>query len=119
VVPAAPGYLRLARMTAAGLGSRLGFTYEDVEDLRIAVDELCFVLVGTEGRAGTIAMTFRCDDRTLVIDGTGHFEKDTGMPARPSQLSEQILDAVCDSHELQLTDPPRFMLRKRAGESSR
>ena len=46
VVPAAPEYLRLVRLTAAGLASRLGFTFDEVEDLRIAVDELCFHLLG-------------------------------------------------------------------------
>src|SRR5207244_330326 len=46
VVPAAPEYLRLVRLTAAGMASRLGFTFDEVEDLRIAVDELCFHLLG-------------------------------------------------------------------------
>src|SRR2546423_11409599 len=49
VVPAAPEYLRLVRLTAAGLASRLGFTFDEVEDLRIAVDELCFHLLGGVG----------------------------------------------------------------------
>ena len=46
VVPAAAEYLRLVRLTAAGMASRLGFTFDEVEDLRIAVDELCFHLLG-------------------------------------------------------------------------
>src|ERR687895_1148119 len=46
VVPASPEYLRLVRLTAAGMASRLGFTFDEVEDLRIAVDELCFHLLG-------------------------------------------------------------------------
>jgi serine/threonine-protein kinase RsbW len=114
VVPAGPEYLRLARMTAAGLASRLGFTYDDVEDLRIAVDELCFVLVGTAGRTGTIALTYRVEGSTLAIDGVGEFGDDETVEA-PSELSEQILAAVVDGFELELTgDRPRFRLVKKA-----
>ena len=84
VVPAAPEYLRLARMTAAGLASRLGFTYDDVEDLRIAVDELCFVLVGTAGRPGTIALTFWSSVHGAVITTT------SGPPLRPHEAEALV-----------------------------
>ena len=116
VVPAAPEYLRLARMTAAGLASRLGFTYDDVEDLRIAVDELCFVLVGTGGRAGSIALTYCVDESALSIEGVGHFPPSEAVEA-PSELSQQILAAVVDEHEVALDGTPRFWLRKRASGS--
>src|SRR5438270_9637301 len=53
-IPASPEFLRLARLAAAGLASRMGFTCDEVEDLRIAIDELCFSLVGKPGRPGTI-----------------------------------------------------------------
>jgi len=114
VVPAAPEYLRLARMTAAGLASRLGFTYDDVEDLRIAVDELCFVLVGSSGRAGSISLTYCVEDNSLTIEGVGRFPSGELVDA-PNDLSEQILAAVVDEHTLTLNgDNPRFLLRKKA-----
>jgi hypothetical protein len=112
VVPASPEYLRLARMTAAGLASRLGFTYDDVEDLRIAVDELCFVLVGTAGRPGSIALTYRIEGRTLTIEGEGRFETGAGAPPGLSELSRQILAAVVDEHDVSLDGTPRFWLQK-------
>src|ERR1051325_8351220 len=113
VVPAAPEYLRLARMTAAGLASRLGFTYDDVEDLRIAVDELCFVLVGTGGRAGALSLTHCVGGDALTIEGIGHFPPSEAVEA-PSELSQQILAAVVDEHDVSLQETPRFWLRKRA-----
>jgi hypothetical protein len=112
-VPAAPEYLRLARMTAAGLASRMGFTYDEVEDLRIAVDELCFVLVGAAPRPGTITLTYQVRDDGITIDGVGHFVD--GQPASgPTDLSSQILAAVVDSHVVELEDvAPRFSLTKK------
>lgn len=109
-VPALPEYVRLARLTAVGLASRLGFTFDDVEDLRIAVDELCYLLVGAEGRPGSITLTFAMDGTGLVITGRGPAaaapsdwsgsapSADVG-PAEFAELSEQILSAVVDEYD--------------------
>ena len=39
--PAAPEYLRLARIATADAASRAGLDYEEIDDVRIAVSELC------------------------------------------------------------------------------
>ncbi|AYY12001.1 anti-sigma factor [Actinobacteria bacterium YIM 96077] len=44
-VPASSAYLAVLRTTSAGLGARLGLTLDDIEDLRIAVDEACAILL--------------------------------------------------------------------------
>src|SRR5688572_1943729 len=108
VVPAAPEYLRLVRLTAAGLASRLGFTFDEVEDLRIAVDELCFHLLGDAGNRGDLAddartmdLIYSAGDDSITITGrTGS----TGAVPAPSELSEQILDALVDEHEVRGVD---------------
>ena len=116
VVPAAPEYLRLVRLTAAGLASRLGFTFDEVEDLRIAVDELCFHLLGEADEPGPFG-----DPRTmdLVYSAGGDFITITGRTSRtgdvpePSDLSEQILDALVDEHEVSGSNGTiSFRLRK-------
>jgi serine/threonine-protein kinase RsbW len=107
VVPAAPEYLRLVRLTAAGLASRLGFTFDEVEDLRIAVDELCFHLLGdldggsTSGEDRTMDLIYSAGRDSITITGR------TGSPGAspdPSELSEQILDALVDEHEVGSAD---------------
>lgn len=108
VVPASPEYLRLVRLTAAGLASRLGFTFDEVEDLRIAVDELCFHLLGeaddrddAPGDPRTMDLTYSaCDDSITIVGRTGL----TGPIPKPSELSEQILDALVDQHEVAGSD---------------
>jgi serine/threonine-protein kinase RsbW len=108
VVPAAPEYLRLVRLTAAGLASRLGFTFDEVEDLRIAVDELCFHLLGDAddpaaldpGQSGdgrTMDLTYSAGSDFISITGRTGL---TGAAPEPSELSEQILDALVDEHEV-------------------
>jgi serine/threonine-protein kinase RsbW len=44
-VPASSAYLAVLRTATAGLAARLDFTLDDIEDLRIAVDEACALLL--------------------------------------------------------------------------
>jgi serine/threonine-protein kinase RsbW len=44
-LPAAGAYLSVLRTATAGLAARLDFTLDEIEDLRIAVDEACAILL--------------------------------------------------------------------------
>jgi serine/threonine-protein kinase RsbW len=44
-LPADSAYVAVLRITTAGLAARLDFTLDDIEDLRIAVDEACALLL--------------------------------------------------------------------------
>ncbi|MDQ6840586.1 MAG: hypothetical protein M3137_20185 [Actinomycetota bacterium] len=114
VVPARPELLRLARVTAAGLASRLGFSFDEVEDLRLAIDELCYGLTGPEGRPGMVEIRYDLAPERLIIEGEGDFGEDT-KPVALSELSEVMLSALVDEHSLE-TGPtgPRFRMVKRA-----
>jgi serine/threonine-protein kinase RsbW len=74
-LPADSAYLAVLRTATAGLAARINFTLDDIEDLRIAVDEACAILLPqarpeTEldcrfwlGQATmTVAVGARCDD---------------------------------------------------------
>ena len=115
-MPATPPLMRVARLTAAGLASRLGFSFDEIEDVKIAVDELCFALVGSKGRDGSLTVLYRLQDHQLEITGEGTFGSPAGDPA-PSDLSAQILAAVVDEHEISRNgDTMRFRLLKRRGD---
>jgi len=99
-LPATPGHVRLARLTVASVASGLGFSFDAVEDLRIAVDEMCYVL-GGEGRPGSITLRFEVDGSALVITGEG----DAGVHrAEFVELSEQILAATVDEYSITRVD---------------
>ena len=113
-VPASPEFLRLARLTAAGVASRMGFTYDEVEDLRIAIDELCFSLVGTRGRPGSIELRYSFHTEGLMVEGVGDFAESPAVVPVLSPLSRQILSAVVDEHDVAAGEHgPTFRLLKR------
>jgi hypothetical protein len=113
VVPARPEYLRLARVTAAGLAGRLGFSYDEIEDLRLAIDELCFGLTGATGKHGTVELVYDVEPSSLTVEGRGRFEEDIA-PVGLTELSTVILSALVDEHELSSDlEGPHFRLVKR------
>ncbi|HUR22870.1 MAG TPA: ATP-binding protein [Acidimicrobiales bacterium] len=122
-VPATPEFLRLARVTASGLASRLGFSYDEVEDLRLAIDELCFILIGNRGRAGSVELRYAMVPNALEVEGVGDFtgaetngsEPDNSNQLRLAAWSQQILSALLDDYAVYRDDQGRtcFRLMKR------
>ena len=110
-----PEFIRLARLAAAALASRKGFTYDEVEDLRIAIDELCFTLVGTGGREGVLVLHYSMVPEGLSVEGVGRFTDTATRHVKLSPLSDQILSAVVDEHEVTPdgANGPAFRLLKR------
>jgi hypothetical protein len=108
VVPAQPEYLRLARLASADAGSRAGFGYEEIDDLRLAVSELCHLLLG-DGARETMTLEFATDPGRVVVNG--HATK-PGM-AIDDGLAQTILAQVTD--EYTIADSPdgrRFRVTK-------
>ena len=113
-VPAGPEYVRLARVTASGLASRMGFSYNEIEDLRLAVDELCHAVIGPAGRPGVLDLRFVVEDDGLCVEGAGHFDPG-GPPPGLSLLAHQILSALVDEHDVRDGEAgPVVWFRKKA-----
>lgn len=67
-LPAAGAYLSVLRTATASLASRLPFTIDDIEDLRIAVDEACAMLL-TQARAGAdLECTFELQKDAIGVE---------------------------------------------------
>ena len=113
-VPATPEFLHLARVTASGLASRLGFSFEEVEDLRLALDEMCFALIGSHGRPGSVELRYSVSDGHLHIEGKGSFRsRHPGLVL--SEFSQKILSALVDEYDVYRDDldSPCFRVVKR------
>lgn len=103
-VPAEPAYIRVVRLVAAGLASRLGFTIEQIDDLKIAVDELAAYVTGSRGRDGDLEVSFAIHDDRIEISGAGHFSQAQHVRTDLTELSRKILDTVADSASLERAD---------------
>ena len=68
-MPADGAYLSVLRTATAGLAARLDFTLDDIEDLRIAVDEACAMLLSQAipGSSLECSFTLSPDDMTISV----------------------------------------------------
>lgn len=99
VLPADKRLVRVARLVASGVATTAGFDVEEVEDLRIAVDELCTALV-EGGDGGALLLGFDMGDGEVTILGTTTATGVAAFEPERLALSRQILAVVVDEHEL-------------------
>lgn len=111
-LPASPEFVRVARLTGAGLATRAGMAYDDVEDLRIAVGEACSLLIGTGSRPGVLTLTFDLVTDAITVVITGALDGDPPTDDDDTELSDQILGAVVDEHGVELAGD-RIWITKR------
>jgi hypothetical protein len=111
--PAETRFLRLARLTAAGLAGDLGFGIEDIEDLRIAVDEACAVLLDAAGPDGDgLELVYHVDGATLIVEGACDGKGEGEVAVHP--VAREILRMSADEYSLDAGDGRwRFRLVKR------
>ncbi|MEH7011259.1 anti-sigma B factor RsbW [Neobacillus niacini] len=60
-IPAKPEYVGVIRLTISGIASRMGYTYEEIEDIKIAVSEACTNAVQhayPDGEGGEVIVGF-------------------------------------------------------------
>jgi serine/threonine-protein kinase RsbW len=110
-VPASLEYVRIVRLTASGVASRLGLDIDEIENLRVAVDELASTVVDAAA-PGDLEITFSSGDGELRMEGRAPLAAggDVGL----DQLTAQILNAVCDKYELRVVDgTARFACTRR------
>lgn len=112
-IPASPVYLQVVRLVAAGLASRVKFTIDEIEDLKIAVDEMSAYFTGPNGRDGTIEVRFSISENRIEITGLGSFSPGEKVRTDLTEFSRMILETVADSASLrQMDGAPTFNLVK-------
>lgn len=68
-IPAKPDYVGLVRLAVSGIANRMGFSYDDIEDLKLAVSEACTNAVDHAyvGGDGDIEISYRLFSDRLEI----------------------------------------------------
>jgi serine/threonine-protein kinase RsbW len=93
-IPGKPEYVGVARLAILGVASRMRFSYDEVEDIRLAVGEACTTAIerATGARREDHEVRVRCliDPTRLVVDVTD--DAPATPPAEPPAVGESGLD---------------------------
>ena len=100
-VPAALEYVRIVRLTGSGVASRLGFDIEEIENFRVALDELASMAIDAAS-GGELEMSFSTTESELRVEGRAPVA--AGVDVAVESLTAQILKAVIDDYDLHVED---------------
>jgi serine/threonine-protein kinase RsbW len=98
-LPADSAYLSVLRTATAGLAARLDFTLDEIEDLRIAVDEACALLLPDAAEGADLVCVFSLSPGALSVRVSTASR--TGRVPRPNSFAWTVLTALAgevDAH---------------------
>jgi serine/threonine-protein kinase RsbW len=117
-IPARPEFLSLVRLSVGAAASRLDMTIDEIDDLQLAVEELCIALfTSSDHEVSRLTTTITADHE--VVEVVCRLDGATTTPVigavlLPDSLSRKILDALVDEHTLGADGgAPTASLRKR------
>lgn len=116
-LPAAGAYLSVLRTATAALASRLDFTLDDIEDLRIAVDEACALLVASAVPGTDVTAEFELQTGLLQVCVSA-LTLDGQQPPRDT-FAWTVLTALAGEVDSSANSDNRVMLRLRKAATAR
>lgn len=130
LIPCRPEYVGVARLAVLGIASRMPFSYDEVEDVRLAVGEACTHAVERAGSgAATIRIVSTVAVHALTIEISDDVaEADAAAPTEEAQLLEEagvdqqglgalLMEILVDKVEIESTATgTRVVLTKYAPE---
>jgi serine/threonine-protein kinase RsbW len=116
-MPAEGAYLSVLRTATAGLAARLDFTLDEIEDLRIAVDEACAMLLSQAIPGTNLECDFELDTDAMTIT-VAVVAAQPRIPARDT-FAWTVLSALAGDVDSRLDPDDRvaIVLRKHRGAS--
>lgn len=115
-LPADSAYLSVLRTATAGLAARLDFTLDEIEDLRIAVDEACAMLLPHALDGARLSCRFELLPDTLQITVTAPSSQ-RKLPERDT-FSWTVLSALAGEVDTGLDSERQVWIRLRKRRSA-
>ncbi|MGL4607722.1 MAG: ATP-binding protein [Eubacteriaceae bacterium] len=88
ILPEKPEYVRMIRLSIAGIASQMGFSIDEIEDLKVAVSEACTNAIchGSPSDEETYEVVFEITEEELRI-----IVSDSGIGFEPDSISQPNL----------------------------
>jgi len=113
-VPARPEYGRIVRVGAAALAMRVGLSFGEIDELRLAIDETMVLLISAADIDTEISVAFRFDGTSLVLEA--ECETSGGLLGDTIGRFVEIVEGLVTKYEID-SERGRLLLRKTAAEA--
>jgi|SRR4051794_15680915 len=111
-IPLDTRYVRIVRLVARGVATGMGFDVEGVDDLRIAVEEMCAALFDVSA-GPELELSFKIQGDRIDVEGRTASSSSATLDRERFALSEQILNVACDGYSVKVNgEINRFSLHK-------
>ena len=121
-VPARPGFVHVLRSVVASFAARLDLSLDDVEEMRIAIDEAAALLLHLHAPATTLRADLTADRSRLTIRLSSDvaISSDWPPPGTEDAWPWRVITGLCDEagFDVSATGPAVWMRRLRPGDRS-
>jgi serine/threonine-protein kinase RsbW len=115
-LPADGAFLSVLRTATAALAARLNFTIDEIEDLRIAVDEACALVLVKAVPAGELLCRFTIDPAAMTVSVTAP-TRDGTPPARDT-FAWTVLTALAGDVDASVSPDQYLTIRMRKARTT-
>jgi hypothetical protein len=102
IISATNDHISYARLQTTAVAGKLGFDFDTIEDVRIAVSELCGTIIAASEPGSELRLDIRGGDEGLSVNGQVPMAE--GKSLETDELSDQVLMVVTDSYGYDVTD---------------
>ena len=116
-IPACHSHLGVVRLATSGVAAVYGFDIGRIEDIKTAVCEACYYLIGLAHRAPSLCVGFTFDEaeHALCIMAKGVGEADVSSEGRTidPQMAACVLETLVDKASLSVAEDGNCMISMR------
>lgn len=99
-LPASPEYGRVARIAAAHLALRRGFSLTEIDDLRLVMDEAAVMLLGPGVHGDRLDVTYSVNDTTVAVDARLVSDAEDSLPIDRVERFSELVGELIDEYSI-------------------
>ena len=116
VVAATKDHISFARLNTTAVAGKIGFDFDSIEYVRIAVSELCGTVIAAAAPESELHLAIRGGADGLEVSGRAAMASDASLET--DELSDQVLAVVTDDYGYGSADGEVSFRMSRAARSA-
>ena len=106
-VPADRNMMLIIRMTTSGVMSRVGFTLDEMDDMKMAVDEACNLMLLQKPGCDMLYIWYTYDDTAVSVHVEGRDIQEATDGEKPDANMQEVICCILESIVDEVSITPR------------